>query len=607
MDSSAKFHILPPNPMTARSYSSCLSVSRDGQWLGYCVRNTVVLRSLVDLRTSKVFKGHKCQATAVCFHPEGKLAASADIQGNIMIWYIDDCAETKTWPNALGAKINGLEFTEDGQKLLFYGEGKKILARCINWEMGSNIGEFLNNTRTVLCGDLRRVKPYRAILGGEDFLTNYYEGIPFKFVHMNKEHTNFISALKFSPDSLKFISVGFDKKIIMYDATNGSVIGLIADDKTENSHKMTIIGFCWIDNERIATASLDKTIKIYNVNEKKVLMTLLPINDKLDVPHMMCNVQTNGKVLVGVTLNGQINFWNLESIEDKQLPHTVINGHQAPITKLAYAKNAKEVVSSDQNGKIIIWNEAGVERVISNEEENKVTAISICSDESTVFAGYRNGKIMGWNRTSGNVKFTLTDLSIDPIAIVPSRVNNENIYVLFYDMIVSIENGIVVKKVKLSNYEASALEVVEHLGQILIGDRRGKLHILDMNLDQKSVMDLHYGEFTIMRLSPDGKMVASGDNKKEIYVWDVETKKILVDRYGYHSAKIFDLNWSDDSNYLISGSLDCCVMLWQIDAKKRLKEYQNIDGDQINSVVFIKDHTEFICGGNACTIRDVTL
>ena len=600
------YKILPPNPATERGFGSCFVVSPNGEWLGYVVRNTVILRSLSDLKVAKAFNKHRYQVTCVCFHPEGKLAASADTHGNIYIWYIDDCTDTKKIENAMTGKINGMEFTEDGTKLFFYGNGKKTHARCINWDTNSNCGEFTNNSRSLLSGDLTKKRPYKAILGGEDGLVNFYEGVPFKYVHMQKEHSgNFVTFVKFSPDSSKFVSVGFDKKIVVYDGANGQIIDTIAKEKSEGNHTMAIIAFCWLDNERIITASLDKTIKIWNLTEKKCTMTLKP-TDKLGIPNMMCGVVTNGKVICALTLNGIINVWNMEGIADGKLPDYTIEGHQSPITKLLYSKSSKEIISSDSNGKILIWPENSFPKLLISKEK-KIVTMGLSNDESLLYFVEADGSFTCVEKATGKVTFNLPSLGSDPQTIVPSRKENDTVYVLYYDTIISILKGAASKTKKLSGYEATSLEVNENNGEVLIGDKKGKLHILDMNFEQKSVSDFHFGEFSAMKLSPDGKAIASGDSQKYIKVWDAETKAIINDRCGFHSAKIFDLNWSEDSKFLISGSLDESVMLWKMENKSRLKNYPCIDGDQINSAVIINANNDFVCGGYSCTIELVTV
>ena len=114
-----------PNPKTAQGYASCFVISKDKKWLAYCVKSIVVIRNMENLTEAKSYTKHICEVTAVAFHPEGKLVASADIKGTISIWFLDKLIENSKIENAFSGKINGLDFTEDGTKLLMYGEGKK--------------------------------------------------------------------------------------------------------------------------------------------------------------------------------------------------------------------------------------------------------------------------------------------------------------------------------------------------------------------------------------------------------------------------------------------------------------------------------------------------
>ena len=118
-----------PNPKTAQGYASCFVISKDKKWLGYCVKNNVIIRNMENLIEAKSYTKHICEVTAVCFHPEGKLVASADVKGNISIWFLEKLIESSKIENAFSGKINGLSFTDDGTKLLIYGEGKKKIRK----------------------------------------------------------------------------------------------------------------------------------------------------------------------------------------------------------------------------------------------------------------------------------------------------------------------------------------------------------------------------------------------------------------------------------------------------------------------------------------------
>lgn len=110
------------------------------------------------------------------------------------------------------------------------------------------------------------------------------------------------------------------------------------------------------------------------------------------------------------------------------------------------------------------------------------------------------------------------------------------------------------------------------------------------------------GEVSVIKLSHDGKTVASGDNVKNIYLWDSSSKNVTCNRFVFHSAKVYDLDWSSDDSTIVSGSLDRSVIVWSVPEKSKLKIFPDIDTEVVLSVSFIGDK-EFICGGHSCTLR----
>ena len=75
-----------PSPKTAQGYASCFVLSKNKKWLGYVVKNIVVIRNMENLVEAKSYTKHICEVTALAFHPEGRIAASADVKGNISFY-----------------------------------------------------------------------------------------------------------------------------------------------------------------------------------------------------------------------------------------------------------------------------------------------------------------------------------------------------------------------------------------------------------------------------------------------------------------------------------------------------------------------------------------
>ena len=596
-----------PSPKTAQGYASCFVISKDKKWLGYVVKNIVVIRKMENLLESKSYTKHICEVTALAFHPEGKLAASADIKGNISFWNIDKLFEEKKIENAFSGKINGLDFTEDGTKLLMFGEGKKKFAKVINWEMKNEVGEIGNVAKTLISGCFNTKKPYRLMVGGDDGKVNFYEGVPFKYKCEFKEHLGkFVSDIQCSPDGEKFISVGFDKKVVIYDAKEGQILDQFDTSKIENGHKMAIISCAYLDDARLATCSIDRTVKIWDLNEKKLLFTLIPAEGKLGTPYIFCGIVCDGKKIVAVSLNGTLYSWDVETLDDNKLPDLILYGHQNPVTSLDMAKNAKEIITGDTNNLVLIWGEDGLAKVLyeGGKEKKGISHIALSFDESLVYITEVQGNLLCFDRASGEKKFEIEDIKGNFKGIVPSRKNNDELYALQTKILFKIKEGKVEKKETLS-FESKCLEVNEDLEEILIGDKKGKLHIFGMDLKEKEKKDIHYGEYQVIKLSPDGKLIASGDNQRTILIYEADTKNVICDRFGFHTGSIFDLDWTTDSKFLASASLDCNVMIWELETKKRLKNYPNFDGNQINAVRFMNDNKDVVCAGQSCNVKEI--
>ena len=137
------------------------------------------------------------------------------------------------------------------------------------WDTGNNVGEISGHSSLIISGDIRQVRPYKLVTCGEDYQVNFYEGPPFKLKKINKIHNNYATSVKFSPEGDHFISVGYDKKIVLYDfkESNGEII---ADEKTEGSHKSAICCVNWLNSKEFLTCSLDKTVKVWDLATKSV-------------------------------------------------------------------------------------------------------------------------------------------------------------------------------------------------------------------------------------------------------------------------------------------------------------------------------------------------
>jgi len=122
-----------------------------------------------------------------------------------------------------------------------------------------------------------------------------------------------------------------------------------------------------------------------------------------------------------------------------------------------------------------------------------------------------------------------------------------------------------------------------------------------MDLTDISHHEFHKSEVSVIKLSHDGNLVASGDSSKNIYIWSSTKKEIVNNRFVFHSAKVNDIAWFEDDTKLASASLDRSAIVWSIADKSRIKTFSDIDVENVIAVSFENDK-EIIVGGHSCCL-----
>jgi WD40 repeat protein len=108
-------------------------------------------------------------------------------------------------------------------------------------------------------------------------------------------------------------------------------------------------------------------------------------------------------------------------------------------------------------------------------------------------------------------------LSSSDVAVVPTKAS-----------IIILHGSTVISKTDVG-YQPSAAAISPDGSEIVVGGQDGKLYIYSVKGDtliQESVLERHRGALTAVRFSPDGTMIASGDQNREAVVWDRDTREV---------------------------------------------------------------------------------
>ncbi|GAB2296982.1 Actin-interacting protein 1-2 [Dionaea muscipula] len=552
-------------PSTERGRGILISGDPKSNTILYCNGRSVIIRSLDNPQNVSVYGEHGYPVTVARYSPNGEWIASADVSGIVRIWGTHNDFVLKNEFKVLSGRIDDLQWSPDSLRIVASGDGKgKSFVRAFMWDSGSTVGDFDGHSRRVLSCAFKPTRPYRIATCGEDFLVNFYEGPPFKFKLSQREHSNFVNCIRFSPDGSKFITVSSDKKGILYDGKTGEKIGELS---SEDCHQGTIYAVSWSpDSKQVLTVSADKSAKVWEITEGgkgKVKKTLTcPGFGGVDDMQVGCLWQNDH--LVTVSLGGLINIFSASDLDKEPLS---ISGHIKNVSAVSVLKSdQKTILSCSYDGVIIKWVQGiGYCGKINMKHHAPIKCFSAVEGE--IILSEFNDKV--WRvplsryecETAEHVEVGSQpqDLSV--------ALNSPQLVLVATDSGVVLLNGQKLLSTIKLGFNVTASAISPDGDEAILGASDGKLHIYSISgdsLKEEAVLEKHRGAITVIRYSPDVSMFASGDANREAVVWDLSSRAVKLNNMLYHNARINCLAWSPDSNMVATGSLDTSVIIYEL-------------------------------------------
>jgi WD repeat-containing protein 1 (actin-interacting protein 1) len=80
---------------------------------------------------------------------------------------------------SIGGEIEDVAWDSESKRIAAVGGGS-AKAKIFSWDAGSQLGEIVPHTKKNLTVDFKPTRPFRVVLGGEDFQLSFYQGPPFR-------------------------------------------------------------------------------------------------------------------------------------------------------------------------------------------------------------------------------------------------------------------------------------------------------------------------------------------------------------------------------------------------------------------------------------------
>ncbi|ODV94094.1 hypothetical protein PACTADRAFT_76732 [Pachysolen tannophilus NRRL Y-2460] len=597
--------IWAPLPSTTRAFPTHLSYDLKSDRIAYASGKSVFVRSVSDPSKSIQFIQHNAPASVARFAPSGFYIASGDENGNVKIWDCvgEDLILKGEYP-IISGKINDIAWDVESKRIIAVGDGKERFGHCFTYDSGNSVGEILGHSSQINAVAIKPNRPYRAATVSDDGGLVFLAGPPFKFqASVRGHHNNFVRDVKYSPDGKYIVSVGFDRKIVVYDGKNGEFLKEI-----ENDHQGGLFGVDFIigQDNKFVTCSADCSVKLWDIESDKLIKSW-NLENKLE--NQQVGLVSTKDYIISLSLNGNLNYFKIDSDDTK--PSKIVKGHQKSITALATTENGEYIYTGSYDGRFCKWSlDTGLAQDIEPGESTLI--------HSNLIVGINNLKrgneliSVAWDDTIKKITNSKFNGSLN-IGEQPRQVasfTDKSVVITETKLILYDNNGSLekLKEIELKFPTTPALDICSKYIVITNASNNQPI-IYDFELNQIESINLPtiVSKPNIAKISPNEKFLAVGDIFGKIFLFNLETQKIQTSRWSFHTSKINSIAWNEDNDHVVSGSSDTNIIVYSVTSPGRTIKSLNAHKEGVNAVSWIyrngDDKQQIISGGSDSTIK----
>ncbi len=406
-------------------------------------------------------------------------------------------------------------------------------------------------------------------------------------------HVDIITHLVFSPDGRFIASASRDKTIKIWSIDGKNIATL-------TGHEDSIISLSFsADGQFLVSGSWDGTAKIWRItpspqptNPASVQNEKLSSSpDPLVIWELVTTIRADAGKLYGVdfspdgtqialaTHNQDIQLW---TVAGKLLKNW--QGHQKEVTGVSFSPDGQAIASSGEDGLVKIWSTTGELQRTLGGHQGKVNSVKFSADGTLIATTGDDRTIKLWDR-QGNLLQNLTghqgwvmyaDFSADSQFLVSA--GRDELLRLWK------RDGTLVDSFKAHSDRINAA-VFSPKGNLIASASEDKTVKIWSMPSSDQTFRAHQQAIGDVKFSPNGQLVATASHDNTVKLWQVtrnqgQPAKLALNSVPLllegHSDRLTSLAFAGDGSLLASASRDKTVRLWNLSQDGRGIDKQKV-------------------------------
>ncbi|KDN47840.1 hypothetical protein RSAG8_03260, partial [Rhizoctonia solani AG-8 WAC10335] len=529
---------------------------------------------------------HEGPVCALDFSFDGTRIVSGSDDGTVQLWNAES-GDLIDEPLIGELEIHSIAFSSDDSRVIAMGARTVVVgdigtfdAIIQSWNLlapgrPTSIQSFSGHEGRVLSVDLSPDGICVATGGSDHTIRLWRTDTETQIGQSFTGHTGGVLAVKFLSDGTRIVSGSTDKTLRIWDVSTGSSIG-----HPFKGHSSAVGMIVPVPGDtRLISASDDATIRIWDID------TPIPANSLVSRrPEPVCSVtfSPDGELILSGSEDKGVRVWNARTGEliDMPVEHTdsilsvacspdkryyaassrdgtvlvgdilpgprfgkpiVRTGHQSSVMSIAFSVDGSRLVTSSSDQTIKTWDSRTLEAIGPQFKKSKgyVTDIALVHRDNNTY-------LVASGSDSEDKTVRLLDLGLDDATQVVLEMKGHNSAVL--SVACSPKGDLIVS----GSYDSTIR---------IWNGRTGKEMIKPIKGHTKAVRSVALFE------SNGTRIIASGSDDTTVQLWEADTGARLGLPLRGHTSPVLSVGFSPDGRYIVSGSADGSIRLWDVKSR----------------------------------------